>query len=140
MVNIKVTDQQLLACHDANMSLAEAARTLDVSQACIYRRAQKLELVFANKRGQRRKRPAFSCRTCKERKLCLLCHRLHVSALPCEAALSPPFRDIVEGDPCRWPKYFLRLRQSPLGDFDRLGYNEAACATPYHTDAQENKT
>lgn len=106
----KITDEQITACSHAEMSSSEAAEALGVSQSCIYRRALKLKIKFISKRGQQPKRKRPNCKTCKERKLCLLCHRLHVAAVPCEVHVSPLILDAVEGDPYVWPIYYLKLR------------------------------
>ena len=86
MSHKKASNAQILACQEAGLSSTEAARELGVSQACIASRAKTLKITFANKRGQR-KAGSFTCATCPEKKLCLLCHRTRVLPLPCEKEL-----------------------------------------------------
>lgn len=85
----KVTDAQILVCQQAGLCVTEAARVLEVSPACISKRARQMELSFVDKSGQRLGgyAPPSECCSCNDRKLCLLCHRLHVLPLPCEREL-----------------------------------------------------
>ena len=104
-----MTDSQAIACQRAGLSSTETARLLGVSQACVYFRAQKLQIKFVSKQGQRPTKWQ-TCQTCKDRKLCLLCHRLHVAALPCEKDLL--FSGHSEPDPYIWPRYYLKLQRA----------------------------
>jgi len=108
MYTINVT--QLIACQEAGMSSTETARQLGVSQPAVAWRAARLELVFVSKQGQGPKRKWRTCQSCADRKLCLLCHRLHVAALPCEEDL--PYAGLhseAETDPNVWPQYYQGL-------------------------------
>lgn len=105
---IRMTDSQAIACQQAGLSSTETARLCRVSQACVHLRAKKLKITYTNKQGKRPKRKWKTCQSCKDRKLCLLCHRLHVAALPCEIDL--PYAGLhSETDPCLWPHYYLKL-------------------------------
>lgn len=106
----KMTNEQVLACQKAQMSAAEAARSLGVTRQAIAKRGKKLKITFARKRRHWSRR--YRCFGCAKRKLCLLCHRLHVAALPCEATLilyDGEQYDESMADPCVWPAYLLKL-------------------------------
>ena len=107
---IHMTDSQAITCQQAGLSSTETARLLGVSQASVYLRAQKLQITYTSKQGQRPKRKWQTCQTCKDRKLCLLCHRLHVAALPCEKDML--FSGHSEPDPYILPHYYLKLQRA----------------------------
>ena len=102
-----MTIDQLLTCQRDGLSATETARLLGVTQSAVDWRAKRLRIKFVNKQGQGKRRPWQTCLSCKNRKLCLLCHRLHVAALPCEVEL--PLHGISEADPQLWPHYYLKL-------------------------------
>ena len=102
-----MTNEQVLACQREGLSATETGRLLGVSQSAVDWRAKKLRIKFVSKQGQGKRRPWQTCLSCKQRKLCLLCHRLHVAALPCEIELT--VHGINESDPQIWPHYYARL-------------------------------
>jgi len=104
-----INPAQLITCQQAGMSSTETAKFLGVSQPAVAWRAARLEprLVFVCKQGQGKR--GTSCKSCPDRKLCLLCHRLHVAALPCEADLPYSGHSEAETDPYVWPDYYQRL-------------------------------
>jgi hypothetical protein len=109
MARRKASDQDILACQQAGLTVTESANALGVSEGAVRQRAKKLCVKFISRRGtpSRALGEIVSCETCPDRKLCIMCHRLGVHAIPCEAELSDLAEDRI---PARWPARYARLR------------------------------
>ena len=110
----KAVDQDIRICQQSGLTASEAARLLHVSEGCIRQRAKRLQVEFVRRRGtpsrardeiadRTQRRP---CAECADRKLCILCHRLRVEAIPCEDNLVGAAEERL---PVRWPTRYMLL-------------------------------
>ena len=100
----KASDQAVIACQQAGFTATEAAKQLGASEGAMRQRAKKLGIEFAKRQGIPSR--VLDCDDCPDRKLCIMCHRLRVEALPCEWNLEGAAEDRL---PERWPQRYALL-------------------------------
>jgi len=109
----KATDQQLLACCRAGLTLTETANRFGLSSPTVHERARKLGLVFVKRPGIHSEPQEDTCAACSEQKLCLMCHKLRVAALPCESDLLVNGHSEAQLESVHeWQYWFARLSTS----------------------------
>ena len=102
----KVSDADILAHQRAGRTATESATMLGVTDGAVRYRAKKLGVKFVKRPGTPSR--ALECKDCPDRKLCVMCHKLRVCAIPCEGLLPGAAEDKV---PATWPKRYAILRK-----------------------------
>ena len=100
----KASDQAVISCQRAALTATETAKKLGVSEGAVRQRAKRLAIVFAKRQGLPSR--VLDCDECPDRKLCVMCHRLRVEALPCEMNLEGAAEDRL---PEQWPQRYALL-------------------------------
>ena len=106
MSRCKASNQDILACQRSGMTVTETARLLEVSDGCVRQRAKRLRVTFAKRQGIPSRGDVYDCDNCPDRKLCVMCHRLRVEAIPCEGNLMGAAEDRL---PERWAQRYALL-------------------------------
>jgi len=96
------SDQDIIAFQQAGFTATEAAKQLGVSEGAVRQRTKKLGIVFTKRQGIPSR--VRDCDNCPDRKLCIMCHRLRVEALPCERSMAGE-----DGLPERWTQRYALL-------------------------------